>query len=113
LTLTIIIGVSLGRLSVAEIIKNWEGKISRIEKSSLDDEAVRIVKADFEVNELEIKMTLSKEDVKSGAVAKLSILKSKLNAALDTANARFKSENPMVFSRAGNFFNGMLEGVHQ
>jgi hypothetical protein len=56
---------------------------------------------------------LSKEDVKSGAMVKLSLLKSKLNAALDTANARYKSENPMVFSRAGNFFNGMLEGFHQ
>ena len=103
----------MGRLTLAGFIKNWERKIFRIEKSSLDDEAVRGIKADFEVNELEIKMSLSKEDVKSGAIVKLRILKSNLNAALDTANARFKSENPMVFSRSGNFFNGMLEGVHQ
>jgi hypothetical protein len=101
------------RVTVADFMKYWEGKISRIEKSSLDDEAVKGVKADFELNELEMKLSLSKEDVKSGAMVKLSLLKSKLNAALDTANARYKSENPMVFSRAGNFFNGMLEGFHQ
>ena len=102
----------MGRLTLADFIGNWQGKISRIEKSSLSDDAVKGIKADFEVNHLEIKMSLSKEDVEAGALVKLRILKSELYAALDKANSRFKLEHPFAVSRVDNFFNGMLEGIH-
>jgi hypothetical protein len=113
LELLFIVGLEMGRVTLAGFIRNWQDKISRIEKSSLDDDAVRGIKADFELNNLEIKMSLSKEDVEAGALVKLSILKSELYAALGKANSRFKLENPFAVSRVGNFFNGMLEGTHQ
>ena len=102
----------MGAVTLADFIGKWQGKISRVEKSSLDDDAVRGIKADFEVNELEIKLSLSKEDVKAGAMVKLGMLKAELYAALETANSRFKLENPLGVSRVDNFFNGMLEGIH-
>jgi hypothetical protein len=102
----------MGRVTLADFIGKWQGKISRIEKESLDDDDVRGIKADFEVNELEIKLCLSKEDVESGAIVKLDILKAELYAALETANSRFKLENPLAVSRSDNFFNGMIEGIH-
>jgi hypothetical protein len=103
----------MGTVTLARFITYWEDKISRIEQSSLDDAAVKGIEEDFEVNELEIKLTLSEEDLKSGAMLKLSTLKSKLYAALETANSRFNMENPLNAGRVSNFFNGMLEGVHQ
>ena len=99
------------RVTLADFLRKWQDKVSRIEKSSLDDNAVRGIRADFEVNELEIKLSLSKKDLKNGAIPKLSDLKSKLDASLETANSRFNLENPI--SRVDNFFNGMLEGIHQ
>jgi hypothetical protein len=99
------------RVTLADFLRKWQDKISRIEKSSLDDDAVRGIRADFEVNELEMKFSLSKKDLKNGAIPKLSDLKSKLDAALETANSRFNLENPI--SRVDNFFDGMLEGIHQ
>jgi len=103
----------MGEVILADFIVKWQDKISRIEKGSLDYDAVRGIKADYEVNLLEVNMGLSKETVERGAMVKLDMLKAELYAALERANARFRKENPLVISRGNNFFNRMLEGVHQ
>jgi hypothetical protein len=103
----------MSEVILADFIVKWQDKISRIEKGSLDDAAVRGIKADFEVNLLEVKMGLSKEAVESGAMVKLDMLKADLYAALERAVARFRKENPLVIGRGNNFFNGMMEGTHQ
>lgn len=103
----------MGEAILADFIVKWQDKISRIEKGSLSDDAVRGIKTDYEVNELELKMGLGKETVEGGAIVKLVRLKAELYAALEGANARFRRENPLVNGRGNNFFNGMLEGIHQ
>jgi len=102
----------MGEVILADFIVKWQDKISRIEKGSLGDDAVRGIKADYEVNELEVKMGLGKETLERGAIVRLDMLKADLYAALERALARFRKENPLVIGRGNNFFNGMLEGVH-
>jgi len=102
----------MSEVILADFIEKWQDKISRIEKGFLSDDAVRGIRTDYEVNELEIKMGLGKEAVEDGAIVKLDMLKAELYAALDKAIARFRRENPLVIGRGNNFFNGMLEGVH-
>ena len=102
----------MGEVILADFIVKWQDKISRIAKGSLSDDAVRGIKADYEVNELEVKMGLGKETLERGAIVRLDMLKADLYAALERALARFRKENPLVIGRGNNFFNGMLEGVH-
>jgi hypothetical protein len=103
----------MGEVILEDFIVKWHDKISRIEKGSLGDDVVRGIKADYEINELEVKLGLGKEAVEGGAIVKLVMLKAELYAALERALARFRKENPLVIGRGNNFFNGMLEGIHQ
>jgi hypothetical protein len=105
-------GGRLGEAILSGFIEKWQDKISRIEEGSLDYDSVRGIKADYEFNELEVKMGLSNEALEMGALVRLDMLKVELYAALDRANARFRKKNPLVMGRGNNFFNGMLEGVH-
>ena len=102
----------MGEDFLEDFIEKWRDKISRIDEGSLSDDAVRGIKDDYEVNELEIKMGLGKEAVEGGAIVKMDMLKAELYAALDRAIARFRRENPLVIGRGNNFFNGMLKGAH-
>ena len=102
----------MGEAILSDFIEKWQDKISRIEQGSLDYDSVRGIKADYDLNELEVKMGLDNETLESGALVKLEMLKVELYAALDRANARFRKENPLIIGRSNNFFNGMLEGSH-
>lgn len=103
----------MSRVTLEDFIRAWQDKISKIEKMAFDDYSVRRVRADFEINRLEIKMSLREEDIESGGILKLDTLKSELEAALETANSRFKTENLGVVTRPNNAFNGMFEKVYQ
>jgi len=103
----------MDKVALADFIARWQEKTSKIQQSSLDTDAVRGIKADFDINELEMKMVLTTEEIESGAMQKLQLLRSKLHAALESASSRFQSENLTVFNRTENAFNGMFEEVHQ
>ena len=102
----------MDKLALNNCIRAWQAKILRIEKRALDDDAVRRIRADFEINRLEIAMTLRENTIESGGMLKLGKLKSELEAALKAANTRFKSENLAVITRPGNAFDAMLEESH-
>ena len=102
----------MSELALNDCIRAWQDKIERIEKRALDDDAVRRIRADFEINRLEIAMSLRENDIESGGMLKLDKLRSELKAALETANSRFKTENLGVITRPGNAFNGMFEEIH-
>ena len=102
----------MDKLALNNCIRAWQVGISRIEKRALDDDAVRRIRADFEINRLEIAMALRENDIESGGMLKLGKLKSELEAALKAANTRFKSENLAVITRPGNAFDAMLEESH-
>ena len=104
----------MDKVTLADFIARWQEKISKIEKSSMDDDAVRGIKTDFQINKMEIKMCVTQEDLQSGFIEKLDTLESELDTALETANCRFKSQNfGETFDRTDNAFNGMFEEVHQ
>lgn len=97
------------KVSLDDFKREWEEQIAKIENRELDDDAVRMIRLNFDLNKIKFQMFLKEEEIEDdGAYLKLDMLESKLEVALETANCRFKLQNRGVWARA---FNGFFEKI--
>ena len=93
------------KVSLDAFKREWEEQIAKIENRELDDDAVRMIRLNFDLNKIQFKMFLKEEEIEDDdAYLKLDLLESKLEVALETANCRFKLQNRGVWARAVNGF---------
>jgi hypothetical protein len=101
----------MSKVTLEDFIKNWESQIAKIEKQSLDGDAVRSIRLKFEIDTLHYKMWISeKEEEENDVYMKLQLLESKLIIALETAHSRFRLENRGVLAKA---FSGILDKLRK
>lgn len=95
------------QLSLEDFTREWQGQITKIENTLLDDHAVTLIRLNFDMNRLKFKMFLTEERLENDDVyLKLDLLESKLEIALQSANCRFKIENRGVWAKA---FHGFFD----
>jgi len=79
--------------------KDWESQIAKIEKETIDDHGVNLIRLHFEKDKSLLEVHMNEDEFTAEIHLELDTLESKLTIALETARSRYGLQNRRLLAK--------------